>query len=243
MILVLSSMVAQHRLVRADQAVERAAGIAVDERKAAGEHVAHVHDVRFAEADHDVGLGVRVRQVRELEVVIVEMQRRRVGERDHRQRFARARCDGRVGGRIHLRGAEPLAHVFLRDDHRARLAEGVVAAGVIAVQVRVDHELHRLVAEHGDRGADFRRHVGELVVDDGGAIDAHRETHVAAAADEHVDARCQADGFDLHVRAAPASRAAEWRRRHLRVRAREPAAATRDREQNLLSWLHVGSSL
>ena len=66
--------------------------------------------------------------------------------------------------------AEPLAHVFLRDDHRACLAEGIVAAGVIAVQVRIDHELHWLVAEHGDGRTDLRRHVGELVVDDGGAI-------------------------------------------------------------------------
>ena len=53
-------------------------------------------------------------------------------------------------------------------------AEGVVAAGVIAVQMRVDHEVHRLVARASRRlRADLRRHVGELVVDDGGAVDAH----------------------------------------------------------------------
>ena len=192
--------------MRADQAIERAAGVAVDERKAGDEQVAHVHDVGLAKTDHDVGLGVRVRQVRELQVVVIEVQRGRVGEGDHRQCLARSRLDGRVGGWIHLRGAEPLAHVFLRDDHRARLAEGIVAAGVIAVKVRVDHELHRLVAEHGDGRADLRRHVGELVVDDGGAIHAHRETHVAAAAIEHVDARRQADRFDLDVLWRAASR-------------------------------------
>ena len=83
------------------------------------EQVAHVQDVGFAKADHDVGLGVRVRQMPERQVVIIEMQRGRVGEGDHRQCLARPGLDGRVGGWIHLRGAEPLAHIFLRDDHRA----------------------------------------------------------------------------------------------------------------------------
>ena len=189
MIFVLSSTVGEHRFVRADQAIERAAGVAVDERKSAGEAVTHVQDVGFPETDHDVRLGVRIRQVRELQVFVVEVQRRRVRERDHRQRFARARRDGRVGGGIHLRSPEALAHVFVRDDDRAGLAEGIVAAGVIAMQVRVDHEVHRLVREHRDGGADLRRHVGELIVDDGGAVDAHREPHVAAASHEHVDAR------------------------------------------------------
>ena len=143
------------------------------------------------EADDDVRLGVRIRQVRELQVVVVEVQRRRVRESDHRQRFARPRLDGRIGGRIHLRSPEALAHVLLRDDDRAGLAEGIVATGVIAMQVRVDHEMHRLVREHRDGGADLRRHVGELIVDDGGAVDAHREPHVATAPHEHVDARAQ----------------------------------------------------
>ena len=144
---------------------------------------------------------------------------------------------GCIGRRIHLRRAEALAHVFMRDDHRARLAEGIVAAGVIAVQVRVDHELHRLVGQHGDRGADLRRHVGELVVDDGGAIDAHREPDVAAAAHEHVDARRDADGFDLHVR-----RRRHGGRRSLCAAARAAQHRDRGRDQSRDDGRNRGSS-
>ena len=94
MTLVLSSIGGEHRFVRADQAIERAAGVAVDERKSAGEQSPMCTTFALLEADDDVGLGVRVRQVRELEVFVVEMQRRRVGERDHGQRLARAGRDG-----------------------------------------------------------------------------------------------------------------------------------------------------
>ena len=57
----------------------------LDERETAGEAVTHVDHVRLPEANDDVGFGVRRGQMREFEVVVVEVQRRRVFERDHRQ--------------------------------------------------------------------------------------------------------------------------------------------------------------
>ena len=185
--------------MREDQPIERAAAVAIDERESADKQVAHVHDIRVAETNDDVGLGVRVRQVRELERLVVVVQRRGVRERDDGQRLARASRDGLIGGRVYLVGAEPLAHVVVRDDHGAGSPESIVATGVIAVQMRVDHELHRLLGQHRHRRADFRHHVGELVVDDGGAVPAHREADVAAASDQHVDAGSNGDGFDFDI--------------------------------------------
>lgn len=67
-----------------DQAVERAARIGVDERETAHEGIAHVQHVGFAEAHDDVGVGVGVRQMRERELLAVEVQRCTVGEGHHR---------------------------------------------------------------------------------------------------------------------------------------------------------------
>ena len=105
MIFVLSSMRREHLLVRADQAIERAAGVAVDEREAAdeaGRPCARTLALR-KRTTMSVSVCAFGRCVNS-QVVVVEVQRRRVGEGDHRQRFARARAGSAlIGGWIHLR--------------------------------------------------------------------------------------------------------------------------------------------
>ena len=80
------------------------------------------------------------------------------------------------------------ADVVVREDRGAGLAEVLVAAGVIDVPVRVDHEAHRLGAQLRERLLDLGRQRRELVVDDDDAVLADRRADVAAGAGEHVDA-------------------------------------------------------
>ena len=85
-----------------------------------------------------------------------------------------------------LVGRHPLADVFVREDQRAGLAHVLVAAGVIEVPVRVEHEPHGLRRDRLDGGEDLRRQRRELVVDDERRVIADDEPNVPARADEHV---------------------------------------------------------
>ena len=92
---------------------------------------------------------------------------------------------GLLVGSLFRRGAMRLQAVFVRDDLAD--AVGLVAAGVIAVMVRVEQHRDALggaLLQAGD--ADFCG-IHELAVDGEGAVAVHEIANRAATADEHAD--------------------------------------------------------
>ena len=83
-------------------------------------------------------------------------------------------------------------------DDRSGGAQGFVAAGVIAVPVRVQNELHIRVTDRCHRSHDLLVQRGKLVVDQERAVLTDTESQVAARAHEHVDAGADFDRPDLH---------------------------------------------
>ena len=74
-----------------DQAVDRTAGIAVDEGEAGlvEEGVAHVEDIRLLPMDEGIAVRMRIGDMDNMQHVAVEMQRHAVRKGDDRQRALR----------------------------------------------------------------------------------------------------------------------------------------------------------
>ena len=112
-----------------------------------------------------------------------------------------------------MREAE--AQLLARDDRRAHLAEVLVAAGVVAVQVRVHDELDRLRRELLDRGGDLVAQRRELRVDHEDAIGPDQDADGPALAVERVELVGDLVGFDLNLaEILPALRVGDGGRQH-----------------------------
>jgi hypothetical protein len=115
-------------------------------------------------------------------LVAVQVQRDVVGEGHHRQRGGGLRLDRHLVPH-HVQDvvdAEALADVLLGDDDRAGGRERRVAAGVVHVPMRVDHEAHRLLRQRAQRHLQLGRHRLDLVVDDEEAVVTDGRGDVAA---------------------------------------------------------------
>ena len=91
------------------------------------------------------------------------------------------------------------AQLLARDDGRAHLAEVLVAAGVIAVHVRVHDELDRLRRELLDGGGDLVAQRRELRVDHEDAIGPDQDADGPALTFERVELVGHLGGFDLDL--------------------------------------------
>jgi membrane associated rhomboid family serine protease len=184
-------------LDRGGQALDAAPARQIDERKTIGhEVVAHVHDVRLGEEDDGVAVGVAARQVNRPHLLAVQVHRELVVERDRRQRLAgrgRRRIVARLAGGHAAR--QPPPHVLVRHD-RGLARERGVAAGVVAVPMRVEHEAHGLVGNVFEGRPNLRRQRRELIVDDHDAVLADRHADVSALALEHVNVARDLLGLD-----------------------------------------------
>src|SRR5690606_35240648 len=115
--------------------------------------------------------------------------------------------------------------------HAAGETQVRVAAGVIAVMMRVDDVADRLVGELPDRGEDLVGERSELRVDDQHAVVADLHGNVAAGPDEHVDIvahlkRPDLDGVEVLLRAD-------------RLRGREQDAGQRGERKHFACKFHL----
>ena len=164
------------------------------------------------------------------------------------------------------RRAHPLEHVVVRDDLRALrgvldvagdvaagdraagLADVLVAADVIGVDVRVDDVADRSARQRADRRQNLVRQRRVLRVDDEHAVLADLDGDVAAGADQHVDVALRRQHLDLDgvevLRLLPAAarRATSAHERHDRQRSHE---VEREHARSIVivcaswfSWLH-----
>ena len=86
----------------------------------------------------------------------------------------------------------------MRDDGRG-LAKILVAAGVVEVPVRIEHELHRLVGDALESGPDLFGQRCVLVVDDEDSIISGAHADVAAHALQHVNRSRNFGDFDFDL--------------------------------------------
>ena len=191
----------EHGIHRGQRSLDAAARINVDERIQLVEvGVARVDHVRDAKVDHRVTVGMRPRNMHRADFVAVQMQGHRVVEGHQWQRCRRGRRLGALDELHRLRDAQPRADVVLGDDDCACLRVVLVAASVVAVPVRVQHEAHRLGTELGEFGVDARGERRVLVVNDEDAVCPDRRPDVATAAVQHVYAPGDLLGPDRRVR-------------------------------------------
>jgi hypothetical protein len=98
-----------------------------------------------------------------------------------------------------LLAAHPLAHVVVRHDQRARLGEFFVAAGVVAVPVRIEDELNRLRGDRCNRSLDLWRERRVLIVDEEDRVRTDRKPQIATGSCHHVDAVGELFGLDFDL--------------------------------------------
>jgi hypothetical protein len=115
--------------------------------------------------------------------------------------------------------------VLVRDDDGAVPRKGLVAAGVVAMEMRVDHVAHRLRRDRGYRRFELAVHLAVHVVDHDDAVVADDHRHVAAdraaRAFEQIGAVAQIGGPDRSVLEI-------WRRRRRQARLGPRHAEKRD---------------
>jgi hypothetical protein len=93
---------------------------------------------------------------------------------------------------------EPLAHILVRDNDGAVLAEGHVPADMVAVIVSIHQKPHRLLRDRGDRCLQLVVQRRELAIDHDDAIVANGDGAVAAKSNQHVGAVAQIGCFHLN---------------------------------------------
>ncbi len=124
-----------------------------------------------------------------MDLVAVEMEGDGVGEGDHGERHL-GPGRHRAVERLHeLIGAHAVPDVVVGDDQGALAAQVLVAAGVIAVPVGVEHEADRPGLDRRHRRLDLLGQRRELIVDQEHSVLAGRDPDVAPLPDQHVDAR------------------------------------------------------
>ena len=144
---------AEHEVGCGYHAVDRATVLDIDEWVPPVEvGVPHVDHVGISKDDDRVAVRVCVLNVERVQLVAVQVERKRLGKCYHRKRNL---WPGRVLGVEHLqylRRAQSLPHVIVGNDDRPRLTQILVSTRVIPVPVSVDHEANRLVAKLPNRG-------------------------------------------------------------------------------------------
>ena len=96
-------------------------------------------------------------------------------------------------------GGEPVLDVDFGDDGDAVLGERFVAAGMVAMKMRVDEIFDRLVRNRRNRGLDLVMQRRELAVDHDDPVFRHRHGDVSALAFEHIDVVAEIGGLDLDL--------------------------------------------
>ena len=158
-----------------------------------------MHDVRLLEAQHRVAVRVRGRHVDGLDGLAVQVKRGGAVEGDHRQ------CD--IGGRLglgveelgELGRAHALADVVMGYDEGSRLAEILVAAGMIEMPVGIEYHLHRLVADGLDCGRNLGRQGRHVVVHDENAVGPAGHRDISADTHQYMQVLVQRYHLDLDV--------------------------------------------
>jgi hypothetical protein len=103
-------------------------------------------------------------------------------------------------GHGHCRAlGEPLAHILVRDNDSAILAEGHVPADMVAVVVSIHQKAYRLLRDRGDRCLQLVVQRRELAIDHDHAIVANGDGAVAAKSNQHVGAITKIGGFHLNL--------------------------------------------
>lgn len=184
-------VLADHRqdaFPRRDQAGKRATIAAIEYWIAeALVHVAYGDNVRAPEIDDGVAVGMGVGHVEHRDLFAIEVKGDVLAERNHGQPIFL------IGGELGLQGLNEMdlrespAGVVMGKDQYTGLAEVFVTAGVISVEMCVDQEPDRLVADCRDRGRDTVGEWRELIVDHEHAVLTREHTDIAALANQHVD--------------------------------------------------------
>src|SRR6185437_13341129 len=188
---------------RRDHAADIAAVDPVDIRIAGvGERVAGREHVGVGEIDVGVAAGVCVGGMLEHRLAAFDGEngaciavvgfRRQAGSGNRRHFYA----GGVAGGA----GGKKVTHVDVRDDNRAVGGEARIAAGVVAVMMRVDQEFERLRRHRGDGRLELVVHRRELAVHHDDAVVAGGDGDVAARAFEHPGAVAEIEGLYLDFR-------------------------------------------
>lgn len=86
------------------------------------------------------------------------------------------------------------------DDDGAGIAEGLVAAGMVAVPVGVDQKFHRRIGQLADGRHDLAAERSELIVNEESAVLAYRNAEIPAGSNHHVDTRRDFGCLYLHLR-------------------------------------------
>jgi hypothetical protein len=184
-----------------DHAVERAARVVVDERiQSVEEQVPGVDRIGGAEVDDGVAVRVCRRHVEGVDLLAVEVEGDRVAERDDRERCRRRGRDKRVPGSEELLHRHAHAHVVVSHDEGSRLPQVLVAAGVVAVPVGVEHEADRPVGERGGSGPDLVRQGRVLVVDEERPVRTESQRQVPAPAGDQRQAGGERRRLDRDLR-------------------------------------------
>ena len=129
--------------------------------------------------------------------VHVDRHRGVVGHNRERHR-RRGNTRGAVGAGVGLHEAG--AQVLARKNRRAHLAQVLVAARVIAVEVRVDHEANPAVRDLLDGRHELLGHGRELRIDHQDAVRTGEHADHAAVAFERVEVVRDLGRLDLDVR-------------------------------------------
>src|SRR5258708_29907083 len=142
---------------------------------------------------------MRVRNVREVGDAAVQPDLEGAGVGFRRQRARRRRRCFHARQPIGGSGRQPFLDVGLGDDLRAVLGKGFVAAGMVAVKMRVDEIFDRLVRDRGDRGLDLVMQRREFAVYHDDAVLPDGDGDVPALALEHIDVVAEIGGLDVYL--------------------------------------------
>ena len=185
----------QHLVCRREDAARVAAAAQVDigQGDLVEKQVAHVDDISVFPENDAVAVRMAVAHMLDANFVAVQMQLDPVMIGDHGQGFG-SRRRSRV-----IALDQAIADMVMGHNEDTGLAEILVAAGMIAMPVGVDHIFHRFGTKILHGGVDLAGQRGKLVVDQHSAIGTIRNADIAAGAEQYGDSIRQRLGLDLDL--------------------------------------------
>ena len=186
---------------RRDHAIDGAAVGEVDVGIAGTQRhdVAGRQDIRIGKVHVGVTVGMGIGEVLQGRLASSDLHRhlRRVGP--GRDRPLRRGWGLGAGQSVGGAGAQTLCDILMRRHDGTILGEALVAARMVAMEMRVDEIADRLLRDGCDRRRDLVMQRRELAVDHDDAVVAHRGGDVAAHAFDHVGPVPEIGGLHLHL--------------------------------------------
>src|SRR5690349_12984179 len=144
-------------------------------------------NVGVHKTDHDISVGMAIREVVQFNILVVQVKIHAISEGDLGPRSLVARGDRLVVLGIDGLLAHPLTYNIVRYESDAHLFEILITPGMVAVNVRVQQETDLTAIDAVNCSLDLLRQRSKLIVDHEESVGSGEQPDISTRALQHIN--------------------------------------------------------